>query len=149
MYPSKNFGANAYARVGLESGVNGASPHGLIALLFQGARRAISIGRVHMERKDFMEKGKALSHAITIIGGGLQQSLNLEQGGDLARKLNSLYDYMTRRLLEANLKNDPAMLLEVDGLLATIEEGWIAIDPEAAPKSAVQNTRLSSPSFNF
>ncbi len=57
MYPSKNFGANAYARVGLESGVNGASPHGLIALLFQGARRAISIGRVHMERKDFMEKG--------------------------------------------------------------------------------------------
>ena len=71
MYPSNNFGANAYARVGLETGVNGASPHGLITLLFQGARRAIAIGRAHMERQDFSEKGKALSHAITIIGGGM------------------------------------------------------------------------------
>jgi flagellar protein FliS len=106
----------------------------LIALLFQGARRAVLMGRMHMERNNIPEKGKSLSQAIMIIGGGLQQSLNLEKGGDLAARLNTLYDYMTRRLLEANLKNDPAILLEVDGLLATIEEGWSAIDPHAAPR---------------
>jgi flagellar secretion chaperone FliS len=142
MYPSNSFGANAYARVGLETGVNGASPHGLITLLFQGARRAITLGRMHMENKDFMAKGKALSHATLIIGGGLQQSLNLEKGGDLAAQLNTLYDYMTRRLLEANLHNDPAILLEVDGLLATIEEGWNAINPQLVQQNAGPNVQV-------
>ena len=40
MYSPGNFGANSYARVGLESSVLSANPHELIALLFQGARRA-------------------------------------------------------------------------------------------------------------
>jgi flagellar secretion chaperone FliS len=127
MYQPPNSGVNAYAKVSLESNVIGASPHELIALLFQGARRAIALAKVHMQRRDFGAKGKAVGHAINIIGGGLQQSLNLDKGGDLAARLDALYSYMTRRLLEASLKNDEAMLVEVDGLLATIEEGWVAI----------------------
>jgi len=136
MYQPPNSGVNAYAKVSLESNVIGASPHELITLLFQGARRAISLARVHMQRRDFAAKGKAVGHAINIIGGGLQQSLNLEKGGDLAMRLNSLYDYMTRRLLEASLKNDESILNEVDGLLATIEEGWVAIGTNPMPAGA-------------
>ncbi|MFL9904775.1 flagellar export chaperone FliS [Paraburkholderia sp. RL17-337-BIB-A] len=127
MYSPGKFGAGSYARVGLETSVHGASPHELVALLFQGARRAVRMGRVHMQNGNIAEKGKLLSHAILIIGGGLQQGLNLEQGGDLAQRLHALYDYMTRRLLEANLQNNPALLDEVDGLLATIEDGWAGI----------------------
>jgi flagellar secretion chaperone FliS len=127
MYTPPNSGASAYAKVGMESNVIGASSHELITLLFQGARRAISLARIHMQRKDYPAKGKAVGHAINIIGGGLQQALNLEKGGDLAARLNALYGYMTRRLLEASLKNDEGMLTEVDGLLATIEDGWVAI----------------------
>lgn len=127
MYTLPKAGASAYAKVGMESNVIGASSHELITLLFQGARRAISLARVHMQRRDYAAKGKAVGHAINIIGGGLQQALNLEKGGDLAERLNALYGYMTRRLLEASLKNDEGMLSEVDGLLATIEEGWVAI----------------------
>jgi flagellar protein FliS len=130
MYSPGNFGANSYARVGLETSVNSASPHELVALLFQGARRAVRMGRMHMQNGNIAEKGKLLSHAILIIGGGLQQGLNLEQGGDLAQRLHALYDYMTRRLLEANLQNSPALLDEVDGLLATIEDGWTGIKPQ-------------------
>ncbi len=127
MYTSPKTGASAYAKVGIESNVIGASSHELITLLFQGARRAISLSRAHLKRGDYAGKGKAIGHAINIIGGGLQQALNLEKGGDLAARLNSLYSYMTRRLLEASLKNDDGMLAEVDRLLATVEEGWVGI----------------------
>ncbi|MDR3385476.1 MAG: flagellar export chaperone FliS [Rudaea sp.] len=142
MYSPGKFGADSYARVGLETSVNSASPYELVALLFQGARRAIRMGRVHMENGNIPAKGKLISQAIVIVGGGLQQGLNLEQGGDLAQRLNGLYEYMTRRLLEANLRNDPAMLDEVDGLLATIEDGWTGIKPEL--KSSAGLTQLTT-----
>ncbi|MGF6904358.1 flagellar export chaperone FliS [Paraburkholderia sp. GAS348] len=142
MYSPSKFGADSYARIGLETSVNSASPYELVALLFQGARRAIRMGRVHMQNGNIPEKGKLISQAIMIVGGGLQQGLNLEQGGDLAQRLNALYDYMTRRLLEANVQNDPALLDEIDGLLATIEDGWNGIKPEL--KSSAGLTQLTA-----
>lgn len=142
MYSPGKFGADSYARVGIETSVHGASPHELVALLFQGARRAIRMGRVHMQNGNIPEKGKLISQAIVIVGGGLQQGLNLEQGGDLAQRLNALYDYMTRRLLEANLKNDPALLDEVDSLLANIEDGWNGIKPQL--RSSTGLTQLTT-----
>jgi flagellar protein FliS len=134
MYSPGKFGAESYARVGLETSVNSASPYELVALLFQGARRAIRMGRVHMQNGNIPLKGKSISHAIAIVGGGLQQGLNLEQGGDLAERLNALY--------EANLKNDPALLDEIDGLLATIEDGWNGIKPQL--KSSPGLTKLTT-----
>jgi flagellar protein FliS len=142
MYSPSKFGADSYARIGLETSVNSASPYELVALLFQGARRAIRMGRVHMQNGNIPEKGKLISQAIMIVGGGLQQGLNLEQGGDLAQRLNALYDYMTRRLLEANVRNDPALLDEIDGLLPTIEDGWNGIKPEL--KSSAGLTQLTT-----
>jgi flagellar secretion chaperone FliS len=130
MYPPRTFGADSYARVSLETSVMSADPHKLIALLFQGARQAIRMSRVHMQSGNVAQKGKLVSHAIVIIGG-LQQGLNIEQGGDLAQRLDGLYEYMKRRLLEANLNDNSALLDEVDGLLATIEEGWTGIQPQA------------------
>jgi len=130
-YSPGHFGANSYARVGLETSVMSASPHELIAMLFQGARRAVRTARIQMENGNIPEKGKLISQAIMIIGG-LQQGLNLEQGGEIARRLDELYAYMTRRLLEGNLQNDSARLEEVDGLLATVEEGWTGIKPQVS-----------------
>ena len=78
----------------------------------------------------------AISKAIRIIESGLQQSLNLEVGGEIAERLNALYSYMTRRLFEANMKQSETMLVEVDGLLATLEEAWIGIAPEIARMAA-------------
>jgi flagellar secretion chaperone FliS len=130
MYPPRTFGADSYARVSLETSVMSADPHKLIALLFQGARQAIRMSRVHMQSGNVAQKGKLVSHAIVIIGG-LQQGLNKEQGGDLAQRLDGLYEYMKRRLLEANLHNNAALLDEVDELLATIEDGWTGIQPQA------------------
>jgi flagellar secretion chaperone FliS len=144
MFSQGHAGANAYARVGVETGVLGASPHRLIVLLYQGARQAIAQARMHLQQGNVPERGTAISKAIRIVESGLQQSLNLEVGGEIAGRLNALYGYMTRRLLEANIKQNEAMLVEVDGLLATLEEAWVGIAPEAArtaPRPAAESMR--------
>jgi flagellar secretion chaperone FliS len=136
MFSPGHAGANAYARVGNETGVMGASPHRLIAMLFQGARRAIAQARFHLQQGDVGRRGETISKAIRIIESGLQASLDRNAGGEVAARLDALYGYMSRRLLEANIKSNEAMLIEVDGLLATIEEAWTGIGPEVARMAA-------------
>ncbi len=136
MFSPGHSGANAYARVGVETGVMGASPHRLIVMLYQGARQAIAQARMHLQQGNVPARGEAIGKAIQIVESGLQQSLNVEAGGEIAERLDALYGYMSRRLLEANVKQSEAMLVEVDGLLATLEEAWIGIAPEIARMAA-------------
>ena len=136
MFSPGHAGANAYARVGVETGVMGASPHRLVVLLYQGARQAIAQARMHLQQGNVPDRGRAIGKATRIIENGLQQSLNVEAGGEIAQRLNALYSYMLRRLLHANIEQSEAMLVEVDGLLATLEEAWIGIAPEIARMAA-------------
>jgi flagellar protein FliS len=122
---------SAYTKIGIESGVAAADPHKLISMLYQGAQLAIANGKNGMLRNDIPAKGKAISHAILIIDSGLNASLNKEVGGELALNLSALYDYMSQRLLIANLNNDMAALDEVSGLLSGLKEAWDSIRPQA------------------
>lgn len=132
MFSQGHAGASAYARVGVETGVMGADPHRLILMLYQGARQAIAQARMHLGQGNIGPRGEAITKAISIIGSGLQASLNKEIGGEVAERLDALYSYMARRLLQANIEQSDAMLEEVDGLLATLEEAWIGVGAEVA-----------------
>ena len=121
---------SAYTKVGIESEILCASPHKLIALLIAGALRDIANAKQGIERKETVAKGLAIGRAISIIGDGLNGSLNMEEGGELAHSLRRLYDYMTARLVEANAKNDVAILDEVTRLLTEIKDGWNGIRPK-------------------
>lgn len=139
MFGSAGSGINAYTKVGVETGVTTASPHRLIAMLFEGALVAISSASMHMKSGSILEKGQAVSKAITILDSGLRASLNKEVGGEIAQNLDALYEYMSRRLLEANLKNDPEILKEVHGLLLGIKTAWDEIgDKVPAVPAGVQ-----------
>ena len=131
MYTASRQGINAYARVGLETGVIAASPHRLILMLFEGARVALSSALVHMKNGETVAKGESLSKAISIISSGLQASLDVNAGGELAQHLYALYDYMSRRLLLANLHNNPEYVEEVAGLLAELSGAWEMIGTAA------------------
>lgn len=124
-------GIKAYATVGVESGVSAADPHKLISMLYQGAAIAIANARNSMLRKDIPAKGAAISKAIAIIDDGLNACLDKNVGGDLARNLSSLYDYMAMRLLTANLKDDITILDEVAHLLGELNSAWEGIRPGA------------------
>jgi flagellar secretion chaperone FliS len=137
MFSPGQAGANAYARVGVQTGVMGASPYKLVAMLYQGARQAIAEARMHLQQDNIPGRGAAIGRAIGIIEKGLQQSLNKESGGEIAARLDALYTYMSRRLMEANMRQSEQMLMEVDVLLGTLEEAWAGIAPEVAKMAAV------------
>ncbi|HXU93655.1 MAG TPA: flagellar export chaperone FliS [Gallionella sp.] len=126
----------AYTKVGVESGVTAADPHKLISMLYQGALLAISNAKNGIIRKDIPAKGAAISQAILIIDDGLKACLDKNVGGELAHNLASLYDYMTSRLLTANMSNDMAALDEVAGLLTDLKGAWDSIRPGAGAASA-------------
>jgi flagellar protein FliS len=113
-----------------------ANPHRLIVLLYQGAREAVAQARMYLRNGNVAKRGKVISKAIRIVEGGLQQSLNMTAGGEIAQRLDRLYSYIARRLLEANVHQSEAMLIEVDNLLATLEAAWTGIGPEVARLAA-------------
>lgn len=115
-----------YQSVNTQSQAVDASPHKLIQMLMEGGLTRIAQARGAMERQQVALKGEMIGKAIGIIGG-LRAGLDLQQGGELASNLDRLYEYMTSRLLEANVKNQAEYLEEVAGLLRNVKSGWDAI----------------------
>ncbi len=137
MFGSMRSGANAYAKVGIETGVVAASPHKLIVMLFDGALAALATALQHMSTDNIPGKGQALSKAIAIIDSGLRASLDHKTGGEIAANLDALYEYMSTRLMTANLNNQPELIEEVQRLLQDLRGAWEAIAPagQAAPEA--------------
>ncbi|MGE0386482.1 MAG: flagellar export chaperone FliS [Gammaproteobacteria bacterium] len=127
-------GLRSYAQVGIQTGVDGASPHRLILMLMDGALARIATAMGMLKRGDIAGKGESISVAISIING-LRDSLNLDQGGAIAENLSALYLYMCERLLQANLGNDLQALREVQQLLSEVRSGWSAIEPGATSRT--------------
>jgi flagellar protein FliS len=115
-----------YKEVHVQSSVMDATPHRLIQMLMEGALEKIALAKGNILRKETAKKGENIGKAITIVGG-LQASLNTDVGGDLAESLSNLYDYMSRRLIMANIQSDEVILDEVADLILEIKAGWDAI----------------------
>jgi len=133
---------NQYKKVGVQTGIESASPHRLIQMLMAGALEKISAAKGFMDRKEIGKKGEQIGWAISIIDG-LRVSLDRNVGGDLVDNLDALYEYMGQRLLTANIKNDSGMLDEVAGLLHEIKAGWDGIAKEAADIEEAQQKQAT------
>lgn len=147
MFGTMKSGVNAYAKVGVETGVIAANPHKLIVMLFEGAQVALNSALKFMQAGDIAAKGKSISKAIMIIDNGLRASLDKNVGGEIAENLDALYEYMSNRLLQANLHNQPEAIHEVLGLLGDIKGAWEGIAPQdatAAIDTASSATTASS-----
>lgn len=126
-----NQALNAYAQVNVEAAINAASPVQLIVLLYDGAINSLASAKGFMSQSKFEEKGRLISKAIGIVEG-LRTVLDQEKGGEIAKNLNDLYEYMKKQLLLGNLKNQTEQLDEVMKLLADLRSAWVAI---ATPKN--------------
>ena len=115
-----------YQTVNTQAQVFDASPHRLIQMLMEGGLSRLAQAKGAMERGQVALKGELLGKAIAIIGG-LREGLDLRQGGELAANLDSLYEYMSSRLLQANRSNDVAIIDEVAGQLREVKSGWDGI----------------------
>jgi len=125
-YGSSFSNLGAYRTAAAHGSVEASDPHRLIQLMFATALERIAAARGCMERGQVAPKGENVSKAISLVGG-LNNALDLEQGGELAANLRELYDYVSRRLLEANALNDLARLDEAATLLREIKSAWDAL----------------------
>ena len=143
MSPTHSYAVNAYHSVGVESLANAADPHQLVIMLFNGARAAIAVAKGHLQRKETAAKGAAIGKAIAIVDNGLKASLDLKVGGEMAQNLADLYDYMARRLLQANLNNDAKALDEVAQLLQQLGGAWESISGKPADAARAAPVRTA------
>jgi flagellar protein FliS len=132
---------SAYVQTGIESAVPEANPHRLVMMLFDGALAAIADARLNMIRGQIAARGKAISKAISIVDQGLKCSLDTAKGGEIAERLDALYEYICARLLDANVKGRAEALDEPAKLLSQLQSAWAEI---AATPSALQLVKDAS-----
>ena len=123
----------SYGDVKVTTGVAGADNVQLIEMLFDGLIESLSTAKGHIERGSITEKSKSIARAGRIVVG-LQGALDFEKGGDIARNLNDLYSYITRRLFHVNAHNDLAALQEIHTLMDEIRQAWTVV-PTLVPAS--------------
>jgi flagellar secretion chaperone FliS len=116
----------------LESRIESAEPVQLVRLLYQGALGAVRDARRHLVSGEIAARSHAVSKAFEILAE-LMTSLDRDRGGEIAVRLAQLYDYMQRRLLEANARQQDEPLAEVVGLLTTLAEAWQGIGEANRP----------------
>jgi flagellar protein FliS len=128
----------AYRSVSAHGAVADADPHALVLTLLDAILGRLSAARACIEKGETRRKAGFLHSSVTLIGE-LRGSLDMQKGGSLARNLGDLYDYMSRRLIHANLNSDVAAVAEVQGLLGEIRGAWVAIGPavrQSTPRMA-------------
>ena len=116
----------SYRKVSVDSNLAVATPHRIIQMLLAGALERLAQAKLAIENNDIANRGVLIGKAIGIVNG-LNGSLNMDAGAEVAGNLTQLYDYMLRRMSEANLNNDSQAIDDVVSILKTIKEGWDAI----------------------
>ena len=109
-----------------DSTVNTQSKGRLIVMLYDGAIRFMKMAIVEMEKKNYEAKGRYINRALDIVNE-LNVVLDMDAGGEIAGNLRQLYNFMTNRLSEANVKCDPQMVRDVIKLMEELNRGWRAI----------------------
>lgn len=113
----------AYGRVGKEAAVEFADNHELVKMLFSGTVDSMCNAERYFNEENIAERGTAIGKAQRILFG-LRATLDHEKGGELARNLDSLYDYCIRQLTAAHASNDVDKLREARALMVQIREAW-------------------------
>jgi len=112
----------------LESRILSADPLELIRMLYEAGIDSVREARKHLEARDVRARSHAVGRAVAIVGE-LEGSLDHRAGGDIARNLAELYQYIRQRLTEGNLRQADGPLAEAERLLETLLEGWKQIQP--------------------
>lgn len=118
-----------YRSVSAHGAVADADPHALVLTVMDAALARMSAARACIESKE-TRRMASLLHSSVILIAELRGSLNVQKGGPLAQNLSDLYEYMTRRLMHANLNSNVTAVTEVLSLLGEIRSAWAAIGPQ-------------------
>jgi len=141
MYNTKD-----YARTYRANSILTASPGQLVLMLFDGALNSLALARKACDEapsdpRQYEVVNSQIVKAQKIIAE-LQNTLNMEAGGEFSRTMYRLYDYYDRRLTEANLRKQSAPIAEVERLLGEVRNAWAEMlrqQEGTAPASALHH----------
>jgi len=125
-------GAQAYANTQIQT----ASSVQVIVLLYDGAISSMKLAQEGMSTLNFQDKARFLDRALRVIGE-LSASLNMEEGGNIAKDLRRMYEYIQFEMTQANLKNEPHRLEGPIRCLSVIREAWQDLAVQGAKPQAV------------
>jgi len=131
-------GYGQYTQAYQKAQVNTVDQRKLIVMLYDGAIRFLTTAVEKLNAGDTYEAHNNLIKGKSIIAE-LLASLNMEQGGDIAKNLQRLYSYMFNELIDANLNKDGTRITHVLHLLRELRVGWQGIKGQADPKTAVSS----------
>ncbi|MCU0932177.1 MAG: flagellar export chaperone FliS [Serpentinimonas sp.] len=146
MTPNQRFATKAYASIGIQTRGAERDQYELALLMFEAVIENTAAARGAIEDGQTAAKAQFLHKAVRILQDGLRTSLDLENGGELANNLASLYDYCVLRLTQANAENDAAATAEVIDLIRPIADAWKQmreqppVAPSALPTAAAAAT---------
>ncbi|MCL9782551.1 flagellar export chaperone FliS [Vibrio sp. S4M6] len=119
----------AYKKVSVDSQLSAASPHKIVQMLMAGAIERLIQGKAAMLQGNIPSKGERLGKALDIIIS-LRSCLSMDDGGDVAKNLDQLYEFMITQIADANHKNDPQLLDDVIEIVREIKSAWDKIPTE-------------------
>ncbi|MCK8046302.1 flagellar export chaperone FliS [Shewanella sp. 1CM18E] len=114
---------NAYKQTSINARAAAANPHEMVRMLLDGLLEEIQRAAGFMQRKSFEDKGQSINKCLNIVHG-LDSMLDLENGGEVATKLNQLYDYCSRQLVIASVENSTTALIPITKVITDVRSGW-------------------------
>ena len=121
--------AASYHTLEVQTSVDNADPHRLVEMLYDGAIVQVGKARHALAHQDIVMKCEATTKAIRIVDEGLKAALD-KRAGEVAANLDALYDYVSRILVRANMKNDDTLYAEAEKLLGDLRGAWREIGPK-------------------
>jgi flagellar secretion chaperone FliS len=125
-----------------EAAVRGASPVRLIVLLYEQILIDLRQALAALEKGDVETRTRAINHAILVIGQ-LQGSLDMQQGGEVARNLERFYNVIRNGLVHAHCRQSEQALQQQISFLMLVREAWLEVEHSSAENAAEP---LSAPS---
>jgi flagellar secretion chaperone FliS len=109
-----------------EQSILTATPGQLVVMLYDGALRFLFQAAYAMRDGKHLDADARLTRAEAIIDE-LLTTLDLEQGGEIASRLQGIYVFCNRHLIEARVQRDPSMVEKVSELMGELRESWAQV----------------------
>jgi flagellar protein FliS len=120
-----------------KSSIGSASPLQLVVMLYDGALRFMEAGKHAMLKKDVFAQNEALTKAERIVSE-LLATLDMNQGGEVAKNLLSIYTYVYNQLVTANIEDKPELIDECVAIMSDLRESWVELEAKSRPAAVVE-----------
>ena len=132
----------------------GASPVGVVVLLYDRLAQDIHAAIATMNSNDVEARSLSINHALLILQQ-LQGCLDFAAGGTAARQLDSFYSHIRAKLLEAQIRQSPELLVAQAHAIAQVRESWAEVERHSAQRAtpiapnAAETASAGTPALNL